>query len=164
MMQFACVKFGAIAAFAAALAAPATAQQWHAREAPLIPGSGQANPMCHIGSGEDLPFVMFTFEKDRTRFAVGADEFLDRDDIREYQGTLPSGASIKVSLGSDPASNLAVLTLRDREGGLRLIEHFLVAGDFSITGHGIDIAIPALPSASGEIENLKNCLKELDNG
>lgn len=152
------------ALLSAALSAPAAAQEWHARATPLIPDSEQATPICHVSSGEDFPFVAFTFERDRTRFGVAADEFLERDDIRDYRGTLPSGASFTISLGSDPSSNVAVLTFGDRAGGLQLVEHFLSSGDFSLVGNGVHIEIPALPSASSEMEKLHNCLRELDDG
>lgn len=163
-MRYSGLSLVAIVAIAAALSKPAAAQEWYATATPLIPDSEQASPICHISSGEERPFLAFTFERERARFAVSADEFLARDDIREYRGTLPSGASLTISLGSDPSSNFAVLTFRDREGGLQLVEQFVVSGDFSLTGNGIRIEIPALPSASSEIESLQNCLRELDNG
>jgi hypothetical protein len=154
----------AAGAVALGLAAPAMAQQWHARETPLMPENEQASPVCHISSGETLPLVAFTFENERTRFGVRADEFASRTGVQQYTGTLPSGASITVGLGTDASSDAAVLTLADRAGGLRLLEHFLVPGAFSLTGNGIHIEIAALPSASGEMEALQNCLTELDNG
>ncbi|MDK8874218.1 hypothetical protein [Paracoccus sp. SSJ] len=160
-MRFPGLSIVATAAIAAALSAPAAAQEWHARETPLISESGA---LCLISSGEALPHVAFTFERERTRFGLIADAFFDRNDIREYHGTLPSGASLRLSLGSDPSSPAAVLDIANRETGLRFLEHFLVSGDFSLTGNGVHIEIPALPSASSEMENLHHCLRELDNG
>ena len=163
-MRFLGLNFVATAAIAAVLSAPAAAQEWYARESPLIPEGEQASPICDISSGEALPFVAFTFERERARFGLAADEFFDRDDIRDYHGTLPSGATLRVGLGSDPSSPFAVLTLANREAGLQFLEHFLVSGSFSLTGDGVHIEIPALPSASSEMENLHNCLRALDNG
>ncbi|MFA5633471.1 MAG: hypothetical protein WC997_18440 [Porticoccaceae bacterium] len=160
-MRFPGLSIVATAAIAAAMSAPATAQEWYARETPLIFDFGA---LCDISSGEARPLVGFTFQRDRTRFGLSADAFFDRDDIREYRATLPSGTSFTMSLGSDPSSYLAVLTFSSREAGLQFLEHFLVSGDFSLTGNGVHIEIPALPSASSEMENLHNCLRELDNG
>ncbi|WP_139257651.1 hypothetical protein [Natronohydrobacter thiooxidans] len=162
-MRFPGLSLVAITAFAAALTAPAMAQEWYARDFPLTPASEQASPICDISSGEALPLVAFVFEKERTRFAVRADEFVSRTGVHEYTGTLPSGGSFTVSLGTDTSSDVAVLTLADREGGLRLLEHFRMSGDFSLTGNGVDIRISALPSASREMGNLHHCLRELDN-
>lgn len=160
-MRFPGLSIVATAAIAAALSAPAAAQEWYARETPLIFEFGA---LCDISSGEALPIVAFTFERERTRFGIAADAFIDRDDIREYHGTLPSGASLRVGLGSDPSSPFAVNTFSSREAGLQFLEHFLVSGDFSLTGDGVHIEIPSLPSASSEMENLHHCLRELDNG
>src|SRR5690606_14118232 len=110
----------------------AMAHEWHARETPLTPVSEQASPICDISSDEALPLVAFVFEKERTRFAVRAAEFVSRTGVHEYIGTLPSGGSFTVSLGTDTSSDVAVLTLADREGGLRLLNHFRTAGDFSL--------------------------------
>ena len=160
-MRFPGLSIVATAAIAAALSAPAAAQEWYARETPLIFEFGA---LCDISSGEARPLVGFTFERERTRFGLAADAFFDHDDVREFRATLPSGTSFTMSMGSDPSSYLAVLTFSSREAGLQFLEHFLVSGDFSLTGNGVHIEIPALPSASGEMESLQYCLRELDNG
>lgn len=153
----------AIAAAFAALAVPAMAQEWHARETPLATGGEHVSPVCHISSGQTPPLVAFTFERERSRFGVRASELLNRSGVHQYNGALPSGATLTVSMGSDVSSDVAVLTV-DRARMLRFLEHFLVAGDFSLTGEGVRIEIPALPSAAGEMESLQNCLRLLDNG
>ncbi len=153
----------ALAAATAALAVPVMAQEWHARATPLTPGDEHAGPVCHISSGEVPPLVAFTFERERSRFGVRASEFLDRSGVHQYSGALPSGATLTVSMGSDASSDVAVLTV-DRARMLRFLEHFLVAGDFSLTGEGVRVEIPALPTAAGEMERLQNCLRLLDNG
>ena len=99
-----------------------------------------------------LPFVAFTFERNRTRFAVDAAGFLDRGDIREHKGLLPPGASFAIALGGDLFSSFGVIAFGNREGCLQLVDKVLVSGDFSVTGNGIQIAIPDLPSASREME------------
>lgn len=146
-----------------ALAVPAMAQDWHARATPLSPETETASPICHISSGDTPPLVAFTFERGTSRFGVRAREFLARSGVHQYSGALPSGATLTVSLGSDASSDVAVLTA-DRERMLRFLEHFLVAGDFSLTGEGVRIDIPALPSAAGEMASLQNCLRLLDQG
>lgn len=153
-----------VAASAMILAMPAMAHEWYARKTPFVPEDQQASPICYMSSGETLPLVAFTFERERTRFAVRAAEFIDWVGINEYSGTLPSGASFTISLGSDQSSNAAVLTFANRDRGLGFLAHFLKSGDFYVTGNGLHVAIPALPSASGEIESLQTCLKELNNG
>ncbi|WP_127144607.1 hypothetical protein [Pelagibacterium montanilacus] len=150
-----------LAAIAVAFAVPAQAQEWYARESPLMPQSGQDAAMCHLSSGEEPPIVFFTFEKERTRFAVIAEEFRSRDDIAEYSGTLPSGASVTMTLGANPDLGAAVLDLADREVGLSLVDHFRIEGEFGLSGSGVQIAIPALPSANHSIARLLKCLEAL---
>lgn len=152
----------AMAACAVTLAAPGLAQDWQARETPLIPDGAGASPICLITSGDTLPIVAFTFERDQNRFAVQDSQFRDIAGVHPYSGTLPSGATLTLSLGSDASSDLAVLTV-DRVRLLQFLEHFFVAGDFSLVGDGVRIAIPALPDAAGELQRLQSCLGLLDN-
>ncbi|GGD17975.1 hypothetical protein [Aquisalinus flavus] len=139
---------------------PAAAQEWYARPTPLPAQPGQPSAVCYMSSGETPPLVVFSFEKNRARFGVKAPEFFNRNGVSDYTGTLPSGASMKISLGTDASSDIAVLTVNEWDANKRIINHFLTAGSFSLTGQGIDITI-ALPSAESEMASLDKCLAEL---
>lgn len=152
----------AMAACAATLAAPGWAQEWRARESPLIPEDATNSPICLITSADTLPLIVFTFERDRSRFGVRESQFRDLSGVYPFSSTLPSGGTMTLSLGSDPSSDIGVLTL-DRATMFQILEHFLVAGDFTLLGEGVRVEIPALPSAAGEMQRLQNCLGMLDN-
>ena len=167
-MRFPGLSVVATAAIAAALSAPAAAQEWVSSPTPLQASDG--NRACILFSGEAPPLVGVQVYADYAHLVLMADELRGISNGHDATLAFPSGATAPVALFKTSLDSDLALVRLSRNAGAQAVDldavtdQFTVTGTFSVSGEGLHVEVGPLPDATVPIASLQTCLKELDNG
>lgn len=167
-MRFPGLSIVATAAIAAALSAPAAAQEWEATPTPIQFSDG--NRACNLVSGEPSRLVAVQVYADDAKLALKAAELRGISPGHNVTLAFPSGATAPLALSKPSVdSDVALFTVLRNAGAQAvdldaILNQFTVTGTFSISGEGLHVEVGPLPDATVQIAVLRTCLRELDNG